>query len=243
MFFKKKADIDLNSIPRHIAIIMDGNGRWAKKRGLSRSMGHREGSRTLKKIVEACYNLGVKYLTVYAFSTENWSRPRDEVDQLMKLLLEYLRNAETELKGKNVRIRVIGDRKTLPDEIRTEIDRVERNTSHICGLDFVIALNYGGRQDVVQAVSRIAEDIKTGTPVLINEEAINQRLYTNGIPDPDLLIRTSGEMRLSNFLIWQLSYSEFFFCDVLWPDFKESNLREAILSYQGRQRRFGGVKC
>jgi undecaprenyl diphosphate synthase len=243
MFFKAKNDIDMTNIPKHIAIIMDGNGRWAKKRGLSRSMGHREGSRTLKKIVESCYNLGVKYLTVYAFSTENWSRPKEEVDQLLKLLLEYLRNAENELKGKNVRIRVIGDRKALPVEIQAEIERVEKNTAHITGLDFIIALNYGGRQEIVEAFSSILEDALSGKVTKIDEELINQRLYTHGLPDPDLLIRTSGEMRLSNFLIWQLSYSEFFFCDVLWPDFKESHLKDAILSYQCRQRRFGGVKC
>lgn len=243
MFLKKKTEIDKNNIPKHIAIIMDGNGRWAKKRGLSRSVGHREGSRTLKKIVEACYNLGVKYLTVYAFSTENWTRPKEEVDSLLNLLLEYLRNAEKELKGKNVRIRVIGDRKGLPKEIITEIDRVEKNTSQISGLDFIIALNYGGRQEIVEAVAKLIDDVKAGTVSEINEEAISERLYTNEIPDPDLLIRTSGEMRLSNFLVWQSSYSEFYFCNVLWPDFKENNLKEAIQSYQGRQRRFGGVKC
>ena len=243
MFTKKVSDIDYTNIPRHIAIIMDGNGRWAKKRGLSRSMGHREGSRTLKKIVEACYELGVKYLTVYAFSTENWSRPKEEVDQLLDLLLEYLRNAEQELKGKNVRIKVIGDRKRLPESIRSEIERVEKNTDHISGLDFIIALNYGGRQEIVEAVSNLAHDISEGKRVEIDEKAITQRLYTRDFPDPDLLIRTSGEMRISNFLIWQCSYSEFFFCDVLWPDFKESHLREAILSYQGRQRRFGGAGC
>lgn len=243
MLFNKKSEIDENNIPKHIAIIMDGNGRWAKKRGLSRSMGHKEGSRTLKKIVEACYTLGVKYLTVYAFSTENWSRPKDEVDDLMKLLLEYLRNAERELKGKNVRIKVIGDKKKLPIEIINEVERVEKNTEHIQGLDFIIALNYGGRQELVEAVSQIVDDVKTGLISKIDENAISQRLYTNGIPDPDLLIRTSGEMRISNFLIWQCSYSEFYFCDILWPDFSENHLREAILSYQGRQRRFGGVKC
>lgn len=233
----------MNNIPRHIAIIMDGNGRWAQKRGLSRTMGHREGSRTLKKIVEACYNLGVKYLTVYAFSTENWSRPKQEVDDLMNLVLEYLLNAEKELKGKNVRIRVIGDKKRLPQEIQKEIVRVENNTRHIEGLDFIIALNYGGRQEIVDAVSRLVEDIKAGEPCEVSEQAIAQRLYTNEIPDPDLLIRTSGEMRLSNFLIWQSCYTEFYFSEALWPDFNEHCLREAILSYQGRQRRFGGVKC
>lgn len=243
MLFSKKQEIDTKNIPKHIAIIMDGNGRWAKKRGLSRSMGHREGSRTLKKIVEACYQLGVRYLTVYAFSTENWSRPKEEVDELMKLLLEYLRNAERELAGKKVRIRVIGEKKHLPKEIIKEIKRVEENTENIEGLDFIIALNYGGRQELVEAVSNLVEDAKAGLISEIDEEAISERLYTNGIPDPDLLIRTSGEMRISNFLIWQLSYSEFFFCDVLWPDFSEVNLKDAIISYQGRQRRFGGVKC
>ncbi|NLX63171.1 MAG: isoprenyl transferase [Clostridiaceae bacterium] len=243
MLFNKKKELDKNNIPKHIAIIMDGNGRWAEKRGLSRSMGHREGSRTLKKIVEECYRLGVRYLTVYAFSTENWSRPKEEVDELMKLLLEYLRNAERELAGKNVRIRVIGDKKRLPEEIVKEIERVEKSTENIEGLDFIIALNYGGRQEIVEAVSRLVEDVKAGLVSRIDEGTISERLYTKGIPDPDLLIRTSGEMRLSNFLIWQSSYTEFYFCDVLWPDFSAANLRDAIISYQGRQRRFGGVKC
>lgn len=242
MLLKKNIEIDVNNIPKHIAIIMDGNGRWAKKRGLSRTMGHREGSRTLKKIVEACYKLGVRYLTVYAFSTENWSRPKEEVDDLMKLLLEYLKNAERELKGKNVRIRVIGERRNLPEEIVNEIERVQKNTEHIEGLDFIIALNYGGRQELVDAVSHIVEDVRAGLISEVNEDIISQRLYTSGIPDPDLLIRTSGEMRISNFLIWQCCYTEFYFCDVLWPDFSEEHLIEAIISYQGRQRRFGGVK-
>lgn len=242
MLLKNNKRIDMNNIPEHIAIIMDGNGRWAKKRGLSRSMGHREGSKTLKKIVEACYELGVRYLTVYAFSTENWSRPKEEVDDLMKLLLEYLKNAERELKGKNIRIRVIGEKKNLPDEIIKEIERVQKNTEHINGLDFIIALNYGGRQEIVEAVSKIVNDFKSGLISEIDEKTIEKRLYTNGIPDPDLLIRTSGEMRISNFLIWQCCYTEFYFCDVLWPDFSKENLIEAIISYQGRQRRFGGVK-
>lgn len=243
MAFRKKIELDMANIPGHIAIIMDGNGRWAKKRGLSRSMGHREGSRTLKKIVEACYNLGVKFVTVYAFSTENWSRPKQEVEDLMNLILEYLLNAEKELKGKNVRIRVIGDRKKLPQRMQEEIDRVENNTRHIQGLDFIIALNYGGRQEIVDAVAGLVEDIKNGADLEISDETISQRLYTKDTPDPDLVIRTSGEIRLSNFLTWQSCYSELFFSDVLWPDFNENCLKEAILSYQGRQRRFGGVKC
>jgi len=239
----RKSELDPNKIPEHIAIIMDGNGRWAQKRGLSRSMGHREGSKTLRKIVEACYKMGVKYLTVYAFSTENWSRPKEEVDELMKLLLEYLKNAEKELKGKNIRIKVIGEKTNLPEEIIKEIDRVQKNTEHIQGLDFIIALNYGGRQEIVEAVSCIVNDVRSGLISEINEDTLSQRLYTGGIPDPDLLIRTSGEMRISNFLIWQCSYTEFYFCDVLWPDFSEKHLKEAIKCYQGRQRRFGGVKC
>lgn len=238
-----KSEIDNENLPRHIAIILDGNGRWAEKRGMSRSRGHREGSKNLKKIVEACYKLGIRYLTVYAFSTENWSRPKDEVDDLMKLLLDYLRNAEKELRGKDIRIRVIGEKTNLSKEIISEIDRVEKNTRNKKTLDFIIALNYGGRQEIVEAVSRLVDDVKAGEVSIINEKEIAGRLYTNGIPDPDLLIRTSGEMRISNFMIWQLSYSEFYFSDVLWPDFSENHLREAIFVYQNRQRRFGGIKC
>ncbi len=236
-------DIDIGNIPNHIAIIMDGNGRWAKKRGLSRSMGHKEGSKNLRRIVEACHNLGVRYLTVYAFSTENWSRPKPEVDELMGLILDYLRNAEKELKGKDIRIRVIGEKLPLSKEILNEIDRVENATKDKKTLDFIIALNYGGRQEIVGAVSRLLNDAKEGKLSEVNENEINKRLYTNGIPDPDLLIRTSGEMRISNFLIWQLSYSEFYFSDALWPEFSEKHLKQAILTYQSRQRRFGGIEC
>jgi undecaprenyl diphosphate synthase len=240
---KNTIEPDPNAIPAHIAIIMDGNGRWAKKRGLSRSMGHREGSRVLKKIVEASYNLGVKYLTVFAFSTENWARPKEEVDQLLNLMLQYLRNSENELRGEPVRIRIIGDRTGLPADFVREIERVENNTAHLDGLTLVIAINYGGRQDIVNAAARLADDVKAGKlgESEINAEALAARLYTAGIPDPDLLIRTSGEIRMSNFLIWQCSYSELYFTDVLWPDFTERHLREAILHYQGRQRRYGGL--
>ena len=241
MFFKKKIELDRDRIPAHIAIIMDGNGRWAKQRGLSRSMGHREGSRTLRKVVEACYHLGVKYLTAYCFSTENWSRPSEEVDQLMKLLLEYLKNAEEELKDKKVRIRVIGDRNRLSAEMQEQIRQTEQNTAHVEGLEFVIALNYGGRQELVSAIQSISEKKAAGELSEIDEKTVSQHLYTHDIPDPDLLIRTSGEMRLSNFLIWQCSYSEFYFTDVLWPDFSEKHLKDAILAYQKRQRRFGGI--
>lgn len=240
---KIKAELDRSEIPNHIAIIMDGNGRWAKKRGLSRSIGHHEGSRVVKKIVEACHNLGVKYLTVYAFSSENWTRPKEEVDQLLSLMMEYLKNSENELKGRSVRIRVIGDRERLPSEFVKEIERVEGNTAHIEGLDFIIAINYGGRQDIVNATKRILENVEKGRIQSsdINTKLFSDHLFTAGIPDPDLLIRTSGELRLSNFLIWQCSYSELYFTDVLWPDFREKHLYEAILQYQGRHRRYGGI--
>ena len=245
MLFKKKnyVELDPKAIPAHIAIIMDGNGRWAKKRGLSRSMGHREGSRVLKKIVEASHKLGVKYLTVFAFSTENWSRPKEEVDLLLGLMLDYLKNSENELRGEPIRIRVIGDRTRLPDDFVREIERVEGNTAHLNGLNLVIAINYGGRQDIINAAGKLIADAKGGrlNESEIDVKAFSDRLYTAGIPDPDLLIRTSGEIRISNFLIWQCSYSELYFTETLWPDFTEQNLRDAILHYQGRQRRFGGV--
>lgn len=241
----KKSEIAINpeAMPKHIAIIMDGNGRWAKKRGLSRSMGHREGSRVLKKIVEECYNLGVRYLTVFAFSCENWSRPKEEVDQLFKLMMEYLKNSENELRGKPVRIRVIGDMSGLPAELAAEIQRVEKNTEHLDGLDLIIAINYGGRQDILHACRTLLDDYKSGkiTESDINIDALSERLWTAGIPDPDLLIRTSGEIRFSNFLIWQSAYTELYFTDTLWPDFTKKHLHEAIIAYQGRQRRFGGL--
>lgn len=238
-----KVILNPETMPRHIAIIMDGNGRWAKKRGLSRSIGHREGSRVLKKIVEECYNLGIRYLTVFAFSCENWSRPKEEVDQLMKLMMEYLKNSENELRGKPVRIRVIGDRAGLPAEMVSEIERVEQNTAHLDGLDLIIAINYGGRQDILNACKKVVEDFKNGliTESDITMSAFADRLWTAGIPEPDLLIRTSGEIRFSNFLIWQSAYTELYFTDVLWPEFSKKHLHEAIVHYQGRQRRFGGL--
>lgn len=239
----KATALNPEAMPRHIAIIMDGNGRWAKKRGLSRSFGHREGSRVLKKIVEECYNLGIRYLTVFAFSCENWSRPREEVDQLFRLMMEYLKNSENELRGKPVRIRVIGDRKGLPEELVSEIRRVEKNTAHVEGLDLIIAINYGGRQDILNACKTLLEDFQSGriSETDISLETLSERLWTAGIPEPDLLIRTSGEIRLSNFLLWQCAYTEMYFTDTLWPDFTVKHLHDAIRSYQGRQRRFGGL--
>lgn len=250
LFFKKliknkekKVVIDDSKLPLHVAIIMDGNGRWAKKRGLSRSIGHREGSNTLKRIVNYCDKIGIKYLTVYAFSTENWKRPKSEVDALMSLLLYYLRNAERELGGKSIRIRVIGDVKGLPEEIQTEIERVTKLTKDNTGLNLNIALNYGGRNEILLAMRSIAKDVEKGVirPEDIDEDMISGKLFTSGMPDPDLVIRTSGEKRISNFLLWQSAYSEFWYTDVLWPDFKEEHMLEAISEYQNRNRRYGGV--
>lgn len=248
-FFKKlfsgksKDATGSGKLPVHIAIIMDGNGRWAKKRGLPRNFGHREGSNTLKRIVKFCNGIGIKYMTVYAFSTENWNRPKSEVDTLMSLLLEYLKNADKELAGQNIRIRVIGEKTRLNEEIKNEITRVEKSTVDNTGLNLNIALNYGSRNEIVHAAKEIAKDVKLGKLKIedINENALESRLYTACIPDPDLLIRTSGEERLSNFLLWQLAYAEFWYTDVLWPDFSKEHILEAIKVYQSRNRRFGGV--
>lgn len=243
LFARKKNDDQFESVPHHIAIIPDGNGRWAKKRGLPRSVGHREGSMTLKKIVIYCSKIGVKHLTVYAFSTENWKRPQNEVDALMNLLLEFLRNAEKELDGSNVKIKVIGDVKGLPDELQKEIVRVEKLTSVNTGLCLNIALNYGSRFEILSAVRDIAQKVKENKISIdqIDERQFEHSLYTAGIPDPDLLIRTSGEQRISNYLLWQCAYTEFWFTKELWPDVNESHIAEAIKVYEKRNRRYGGI--
>ncbi len=241
MLFKRKrtAEIDMENLPKHIGVIMDGNGRWAKKRGLPRSAGHKAGADGLKKIVTACNKMGIKYITVYAFSTENWSRPKAEVDFLMNLLLGYLRDAENTLAGENVVIRAIGSRKELSEEIREQIVKTEEFTKNNTGIVMNIALNYGSREEITTAVRSIVKD---GTPSEdITPKLISEKLYTKGQPDPDLLIRTSGEIRLSNFMLWQLAYSEMYFTDKLWPDFSVADLEKAILEYQRRNRRFGGV--
>jgi undecaprenyl diphosphate synthase len=236
-------EIDKSKLPVHIAIIMDGNGRWAKKRNLPKNLGHREGGNTLKKIVSYCGETGIKYLTVYAFSTENWNRPKSEVDALMALLMEYLRNAERELSGKNVRIRIVGNIRGLSEEVQKEIARVEKATEKNDGICLNIAWNYGGRDEIVHVVKEIVKELDRGNIKAkdIDEKIISKSLYTVGIPDPDLLIRTSGEKRLSNFLLWQCAYTEFWYTDVLWPDIREEHIKEAILDYQKRNRRFGGV--
>ena len=238
IFNKKHEEIDLSNLPQHIGIIMDGNGRWAKKRGLPRSAGHKAGAESLKKIITEANKLGVKYATVYAFSTENWKRPKDEVDYLMSLLMDYLVNAEKTLAGENVVIRAIGSRKELSEEMQRQIIKTEEFTKNNTGIVMNIALNYGGRDEIVHAVNEI---IRSGEKE-ISAETIEKHLYTAGQPDVDLLIRTSGEERLSNFMLWQVSYAEMWFTDKLWPDFKPKDLHMAILDYQHRGRRFGGIK-
>jgi undecaprenyl diphosphate synthase len=244
-FAKEKSNetIDPNNLPEHIAVIMDGNGRWAKKRGLPRNTGHSEGSKALQRIVEYAESIGIKYFTVYAFSTENWTRPKSEVDGLMSLLLDYLKNADKTLAGKNTKIVIVGDIDGLPEDVKTEARRVMKKTENNRGLQLNIALNYGGRQDIVHAAKSLAEDVAAGKINIdnINIEEFSTRLYTGDIPDPDLIIRTSGEQRLSNFLLWQSAYTEFWFIKVLWPDFKKAHLEQAIIDYQKRNRRFGGV--
>ena len=246
MFFKKRiknSEIDLNNLPVHIGVIMDGNGRWAKKRGLPRSAGHQAGADALKKIVTECNKMGIKYITVYAFSTENWKRPKEEVDFLMNLLLNYLRDAERTLAGENVVIRAIGSRAELTEEIQQQIVKTENFTKDNTGIVMNIAVNYGGREELVTATKAICEKVQKGEISIddINQDSISDNIYTKDQPDPDFIIRTSNEQRLSNFMIWQASYSEFYFTETLWPDFSVNDLRKAILEYQSRNRRYGGV--
>lgn len=230
-------------IPEHIAVIMDGNGRWAKKRMLPRVAGHHEGVNSVRDIVEACGEIGVKYLTLYTFSTENWNRPQEEVSILMRLLVSSLRDERDKLHNNNVRVKTIGNFSSLPQDAQDEfidaIDLTKNNT----GLTLVLALSYSGRWDITSGMKRIAEQVKSGTldPETITEEIISQNLATKNIPDPDLLIRTSGELRISNFLLWQIAYSEMYVTDVLWPDFRRTELYHAIESFQSRERRFGKV--
>ena len=245
MFFSKKKqnEIDMSRLPEHIGVIMDGNGRWAKKRGLPRSAGHSAGADALKKIVTEANKLGIKYITVYAFSTENWKRPKEEVDYLMSLLLDYLRNAEKTLAGEDVVIRAIGSRKELSQEIRDQIVKTEEFTKNNKGIVMNIALNYGGREEITNAVKNICKEVQEDKIKIedINDKMFSQYLYTENQPDVDLLIRTSGEQRLSNFMLWQVSYAEMWFTHKLWPDFKPADLHRAIIDFQNRGRRFGGV--
>nr|WP_297573924.1 isoprenyl transferase [uncultured Peptostreptococcus sp.] len=237
-------DISLDKVPSHIAIIMDGNGRWAKSRFMPRTYGHKAGVETIRKVVKECSRLGVKYLTLYAFSTENWKRPKDEVSALMGLLVKYLRSELKELHRNNVKILTIGDISKLPDACIEELDRAKKETKDNTGLVMSLALNYGGRNDLVNAVRNISQEVLDGkiSPDDIVDDTIASHLSTNESPDPDLVVRTSGEQRLSNFLLWELAYSEFYFTDIHWPDFDEKELQKAIYTYQSRDRRFGGVK-
>ena len=229
--------------PKTVAIIMDGNGRWAKKRGLPRTAGHKKGADTIRTVALAAQDMGIQKLILYAFSTENWKRPKDEVDALMKLLNKYLKNCIERSTKNNMRVRVIGDITPLADDIKEKIVKLEEVSKNNTGLNFQVALNYGGRDEIIRAIKKCASDCADGLikPDDITEELFSERLDTSDIPDPDLLIRTSGEQRLSNFLLWQLAYTEFYFTDVLWPDFNKKELQKAIDYYASRDRRFGGV--
>ena len=235
--------LDMNRIPQHIAIIMDGNGRWAMERGKERSFGHQAGVDAVRRITTECSNLGVKFLTLYTFSTENWNRPADEVAALMGLVLTSLED-EIFMKN-NVRFRVIGDRSRIPESVNKKIAETEEHTAKNDSMTMVIALSYSSRLELVNATRQIAQEVKDGklNTADITEETINERLWTNFMPDPDLLIRTGGEVRISNYLLWQIAYSELYFCETYWPDFMEEDLYKAIYSYQSRQRRFGKTEA
>ncbi len=236
-------DVHPARIPRHIAIIMDGNGRWAKQRGFPRIFGHRNGAGAMRAIVEECGDLGVEVLTLYSFSLENWRRPREEVEFLMQMAFAYLEGELAHLKREGVRLKVVGRREGLPPEVAGAIDRVEAATSDQTRATLCIALNYGSRAEIVDAAKSLARDAAAGKidPSTIDEAAFASRLYTNGLPDPDLLIRTAGEMRVSNYLLWQISYAEIYVTDALWPDFTRAHLHEAIRAYAARERRFGAL--
>ena len=236
-----KNEIQQNRIPRHIAIIMDGNGRWAKRQGLARMFGHRQGVETVHRITEAAAELGVKYLTLYAFSTENWNRPKEEVDALMSLLVDTIAKETPTLMKNNIQLLTIGDLDRLPENAQKKFRACIEETSSNTGLRLVIALSYSSRWEIIQAVRSIAKDVQEGNILLedINEEVISAAMTTVNMPDPDLLIRTSGELRISNFLLWQLAYTELYFTDCLWPEFTEEEFYRAIIDYQHRERRFG----
>lgn len=232
------------NIPNHVAIILDGNGRWAKAKGMPRNYGHTAGSKNVEVICEEAYKMGIQYLTIYAFSTENWKRPDDEVAALMKLLRNYMKTCLKTAEKNRMCVRIIGDKLGLADDLQKSIARLEEATKDNDGLHFQVALNYGSHDEILRAVNRIIEDREAGKlpKIPVTEEMLEDYLDTKGIPAPDLLIRTSGEQRLSNFLCWQLAYSEFYFCDVHWPDFSKEELQKAVDAYNNRDRRFGGVK-
>lgn len=242
-FSSKKQEFDKEKVPKHIAIIMDGNGRWAKNRGLPRSAGHIMGAQTFKKIVRHCEKLGIKYITVYAFSTENWKRPQEEVNALMKLFDDYLEDAFKDFVNENTKLRFIGRKTNLPENIIEKMNKAEKLTENATGTNLNIALNYGGRQEIIDAVRSLVDlcvqnKLKSQD---IDENLFSSYLYTKDQPEPDLVIRPSGEKRLSNFLLWQTAYSELWFDNILWPDFNEKHLERAVEDYINRNRRFGGV--
>lgn len=239
----KAGEQEKSGLPRHIAIILDGNGRWAKKRGLPRTAGHAAGAETFRKIATYCKNIGVDYLTVYAFSTENWKRPPEEVKTIMKLLDKYLREAISTMEKDKIRMCVFGDTTALSPGLQAEIARTNEISERYEGFQANICINYGGRDEIIHAARRYAEDFAAGRVTgELTEEGFSRYLYSAGIPDPELLIRPGGELRVSNFLLWQCAYSEFYFTDVLWPDFTSKELDKAIAAFQSRDRRFGGVK-
>lgn len=235
---------ETKNIPAHVAIILDGNGRWAKEKGMPRNYGHMQGAKAVEDILEVARDMGIKYLTVYAFSTENWNRPESEVSALMKILRNYLKTSIKKSMKNNVRCRVIGDKTALSPDIQEAIAELEKATAGNTGLTFSIAINYGGRDEITRAVRKVADKVKSGEldPSDISEETINSNLDTSYLPDPDLLIRTCNEQRISNFLLWQCAYTEFYFAQVAWPDFDKEQLQMAVDAYASRNRKFGGLK-
>ena len=244
LFQQLPPDVDGNRLPKQVAVIMDGNGRWAEKRGFPRVMGHRKGVDALKALLRCCRDWGISGLTAYAFSTENWGRPSEEVAFLMTLFERVLRRELAEMMTEQVRIRFVGNLTALPDSLQTEIAVAMEETANNTGIEFTVATNYGGRQEIIKACRSIAQQVEKGeiTADAIDEQLFRQHLYTADLPDPDLLIRTSGEMRLSNFLLWQLAYAEIYVTDTLWPDFDRSAFHQALLAYQKRDRRFGKIR-
>lgn len=247
MIFRKKKDeliLDRNRLPRHIAFIMDGNGRWAKKRGLPRTAGHHEGGKALLKVLNKCNELGIEAITVFAFSTENWSRPKEEVEYLMKLPNQYIKTYLPKIKEANIKMNFIGFLDVLPEEMKENIRLAMQETKDNTGMIFTIALNYGAQDEILYAVKQIAREYHEGNITLedITKEYFEKKLFTSDLPPIDLMVRTSGELRISNFLLWQIAYSELYFVPKLWPDFNEKELRKALIAYQKRKRRFGGIE-
>ncbi len=237
--------INPDNIPQHVAIIMDGNGRWARKRGLLRTGGHRRGIRAIRSVLEACDKIGIKYITLYAFSSENWTRPKREVNMLMNLLLQTLEEEVTKFMKNNIRLKIIGNKKKLPEKVQEALDKVTNLTKNNQKAVLTIALSYGAQDEIIRAVKKIAEAVKKGTLPIeqIDKKTLTRYLYTYDLPMVDLLIRTSGEQRVSNFLLWQIAYAELYFTKVLWPDFQKEDLYHAVLSYQQRERRYGKISA